>query len=485
MIYNKDIFCSDSLFCLTLSSVDIILKIEISMLDNLCWRKEGSAMKSQKEQRRFKRIFKYYRYIESDAFAQYLHEMSLKGWHFKEWKFWLEFEKGESQDIEYAVEVFPKGSEMDVKPGMDAEEYAEYCRAAGWELVDGRRRFCIFRKISEITLPIVTEEERFSNICRAEWRWCLLSLLTTGVVYGTSAVRFTGSAFVIMLFSNAILFTLLTLALLPVYEVLQCIGMAVWQVKAWRKIRRGDRPVYGKRREMYVLYAIMILMLARLTFVWGSEGTAGSAVVLWIWIGIIMAVLAGLWFYRPSRRENWVLQLVAGLGIGIILFGGLSASLTGGSMDREEMLSAAQKLPLVLTDYSRTDEEITFSYYEERSSILGTMLSGTIEYGYPPEEGGGAFEEQERLSYTVYRTDIPWLLDQVWQEEIKAGNLEEYDWVVEAGKGYEKWGAEEVLRREWEDNSLYVRYEDAVLNLYTTKLPKGEQIDIVREKLGL
>ena len=442
-------------------------------------------MKSQKEQRRFKRIFKYYRYIESDAFAQYLHEMSLKGWHFKEWKFWLEFEKGESQDIEYAVEVFPKGSEMDVKPGMDAEEYAEYCRAAGWELVDGRRRFCIFRKISEITLPIVTEEERFSNICRAEWRWCLLSLLTTGVVYGTSAVRFTGSAFVIMLFSNAILFTLLTLALLPVYEVLQCIGMAVWQVKAWRKIRRGQRPVYGKRREMYVLYAIMILMLARLTFVWGSEGTAGSAVVLWIWIGIIMAVLAGLWFYRPSRRENWVLQLVAGLGIGIILFGGLSASFTGGSMDREEMLSAAQKLPLVLTDYSRTDEEITFSYYEERSSILGTMLSGTIEYGYPPEGGGAVGEEQERLSYTVYRTDIPWLLDQVWQEEIKAGNLEEYDWVVEAGKGYEKWGAEEVLRREWEDNSLYVRYEDAVLNLYTTKLPKGEQIDIVREKLGL
>ena len=442
-------------------------------------------MKPQKEQRRFKRIFKYYRYIESDAFAQYLHEMSLKGWHFKEWKFWLEFEKGESQDIEYAVEVFPKGSEMDVKPGMDAEEYAEYCRAAGWELVDGRRRFCIFRKISEITLPIVTEEERFSNICRAEWRWCLLSLLTTGVIYGTSAVRFTGSAFVIMLFSNAILFTLLTLALLPVYEVLQCIGMAVWQVKAWRKIRRGQRPVSGKRREMYVLYAIMILMLARLTFVWGSEGTAGSAVVLWIWIGIIMAVLAGLWFYRPSRRENWVLQIVAGLGIGIILFGGLSASFTGGSMDREEMLSAAQKLPLVLTDYSRTDEEITFSYYEERSSILGTMLSGTIEYGYPPEGGGAVGEEQERLSYTVYRTDIPWLLDQVWQEEIKAGNLEEYDWVVEAGKGYEKWGAEEVLRREWEDNSLYVRYDDAVLNLYATELPEEEQIDIVREKLEL
>ena len=423
-------------------------------------------MKFQKEQTRFKRVFKYYRYIESDAFAQYLHEMSLKGWHLKEWKFWLEFEKGECQDIEYAVEVFPKGSEMDVKPGMDAEEYAEYCRAAGWELVDGRRRFCIFRKISESALPIVTEEERFSNICRAEWRWCLLSLLTTGVVYGISAVRFTGSDFVIMFFSNAILFTLLALALLPVYEVLQCISMAVWQVKAWRKIRKGERPVYGKRREMYVLYAIMLLMLARLTFVWGSEGTAGSAVVLWIWIGIIMAVLAGLWFYRPSRRENWVLQIVAGLGIGIIMFGGWSASLIGGSMDREEMLSAAQKLPLVLTDYSRTDEEITFSYYKERSSILGTML-------------------QERLSYTVYRSDVPWLLEQVWREEIKSGNYQEYDWMTNAEVGYERWGAKEVMRRDWEDNSLYVRYENAILTLYTTKPPEGEQIDIIREKLEL
>lgn len=442
-------------------------------------------MKFQKERTRFKRVFKYYRYIESDAFAQYLHEMSLKGWHLKEWKFWLEFEKGECQDIEYAVEVFPKGSEMDVKPGMDAEEYAEYCRAAGWELVDGRRRFCIFRKTSESALPIVTEEERFSNICRAEWRWCLLSLPTTGVVYGISAVRFTGSDFVIMFFSNAILFTLLALALLPVYEVLQCISLAVWQVKAWRKIRSGERPVYGKRREMYALGVIIILMLAGLTSVWGSEGTAGSAVVLWIWIGIIMAVLAGFWFYRPSRRENWVLQIVAGLGIGIILFGGWSASLIGGSMDREEMLSAAQKLPLVLTDYSRTDEEITFSYYKERSSILGTMLSGTIEYGYPPEEGGTVGEEQERLSYTVYRSDVPWLLEQVWREEIKSGNYQEYDWMTKAEVGYERWGAKEVMRRNWEDNSLYVRYENAILTLYTTKPPEGEQIDIIREKLEL
>ena len=52
-------------------------------------------MKQDNDHKLVKRVFKNYRYIENDAFAQYLHEMSLKGWHLKEWKFWLEFEKGE------------------------------------------------------------------------------------------------------------------------------------------------------------------------------------------------------------------------------------------------------------------------------------------------------------------------------------------------------------------------------------------------------
>ena len=38
----------------------------------------------------------------------------------------------------YAVEVFSKGRENDSQPGKDAEEYAEYCEAAGWQLIDGR-----------------------------------------------------------------------------------------------------------------------------------------------------------------------------------------------------------------------------------------------------------------------------------------------------------------------------------------------------------
>lgn len=57
--------------------------------------------------------------------------------------------------------------------------------------------------------------------------------------------------------------------------------------------------------------------------------------------------------------------------------------------------------------------------------------------------------------------------------------------MTKAEVGYERWGAKEVMCKDWEDNSLYVRYENAILTLYTTKPPEGEQIDIIREKLKL
>ena len=133
-------------------------------------------MKRRDESR--KTVRKNFRYIECDAFAEYLRDMSLQGWHFCGWTSGLVFEKGEPEDVCYCVEVFPKGSEMDTAPEPDAMDYAEYCRAAGWELIDGQRSFCIFRRIDEDAVPIVTEEERLENIFRAE-RKALLSELTS------------------------------------------------------------------------------------------------------------------------------------------------------------------------------------------------------------------------------------------------------------------------------------------------------------------
>mgnify|MGYP005777910807 FL=1 len=174
----------------------------------------------KEEKKRTRRVFKDFGYLECDAFAEYLHNMSMKGWHFREWRLGLVFEKGEPEDVCYCVEVFPKGSEMDTKPEEPAEEYAEYCQAAGWGFLDGQRRFCIFRKVAADAVPIVTEEERFDNVRKAECRRLLGEVIVPLFITVSFWFRAIGREFGDWIFSNLNLTLLLTVTIMTLVKLL-------------------------------------------------------------------------------------------------------------------------------------------------------------------------------------------------------------------------------------------------------------------------
>ena len=115
-----------------------------------------------------KTVLKGFDYLHCDDFADYLEEMARKGWHFKEWGAGLVFERGAPENSCYAVEVFINGSEFDTRPDVHTQEFAEYCEAAGWKLIDAKRKFCIFKKVREDTEEILTDEERLHNISKEE-----------------------------------------------------------------------------------------------------------------------------------------------------------------------------------------------------------------------------------------------------------------------------------------------------------------------------
>ncbi len=148
------------------------------------------------------------------------------GTPFSGWRLGMIFEKGEPENTEYAVEVFPKGSEDDRRPEADAEEYGEYCEAAGWKLVDSRKKFCVFRKIREDAVPIVTEEERIENVCKAEFRYRLKRLPCLLFGTWTSWMNFLTGRAENWLFSNLMMTTFLLLNLLVVMEVGKLAGLA-------------------------------------------------------------------------------------------------------------------------------------------------------------------------------------------------------------------------------------------------------------------
>lgn len=110
-----------------------------------------------------KTVLRAFDYMHGDDLAKYLSDMAAKGWHFKEWGIGFKFERGEPETAVYAVEVFTKASADAMRPEPETAEFAEYCEAAGWKFIDGKQKFCIFKKVKEDAAVMFTPEERVQN----------------------------------------------------------------------------------------------------------------------------------------------------------------------------------------------------------------------------------------------------------------------------------------------------------------------------------
>lgn len=303
-----------------------------------------------KSRKKIRRAFQPFRYVECDEFAKYLHGMSLKGWHFKAWSAGLIFEKGEPADITYDVEVFPKGTEMDTRPEDDAQEYAEYCQAAGWQFIDGQRKFCIFRKMEDDAPPIVTEEEKLKNIRKAEGRVLLSNVLFlvffTALQYAqlfTQVERF---------FVNIWIFILAVVSLITVVRIAQLIYLNIWYVSMKRRIRQG-RPIrfYG-RKGRWLYGALTLLLFAGDVIFFGMEKNKMGIFIFIIGIALVMLLYLGISVIRPSRGSNWVAQISGSFAVVfVIIIAAVAWTLGTPETSPAEQTAVAEELPLRQTDY--------------------------------------------------------------------------------------------------------------------------------------
>lgn len=146
------------------------------------------------------RVYLSFHYHECDEFAAYLTEMAAKGWAFRYWGLGLVFERCEPCRTEYAVTVFERTGNEVMRGHPLTEEYSEYCEQAGWQFVDAKYHFCVFKKVREDAIPIETTEDRFAKIVKRERvnirRTCLQrAILGTCPICGWSCGRTFRSAF--------------------------------------------------------------------------------------------------------------------------------------------------------------------------------------------------------------------------------------------------------------------------------------------------
>lgn len=376
-------------------------------------------------------------YTERGAFAEYLHKMSLKGWHFAGWKWGMVFEQGEPEDIVYDVEIFSEAGEKDLRPEEETEEYAEYCRAAGWEFVDANRKFCVFRKVSENAVPIVTETERVEEIWKAEGKRMLIPAIIFGIFAVDYLVTAVKTGIENWLFSDLHLFILF---LLPAYflgYVLQYIFALKWYLTGKKRISSGKPVKYGLR----IGYRI-----------WNA------------FVNIALAVLI-IWVYYLGLHKIAVIALIA-----VLFFGGLQAAENyfrprrkNGRKIRRIGWGSYIVFSLFLLIFLPENT----SYNEPDQSILGSMEEGSFVLA---EETG---DKDVQFSYYLYQTDHPWVADVVWSSQKRE----------DADMG---WSSEGNLRIYRAVGQRTIRCKDAVLVLqYKSDELTDEQLHAALSRLGL
>ncbi|MFR9147055.1 MAG: DUF2812 domain-containing protein [Mediterraneibacter sp.] len=381
--------------------------------------------------------FVSFRYIERGVFAEYLHRMSLKGWHFAGWKLGMVFGRGEPEDIVYDVEIFSEAREKDLRPVEETEEYAEYCRAAGWEFIDANRKFCVFRKVSEDAVPIVTEEERVEEIWKAEGKRLIFPTIIFGLFALDSSINAVKTGLENWIFSDLSLFILMILPAYFLENVLQWVFALKWYLTGKKRISSGKPVRYGLRigyriwnAFVYAALAVLIIGLYSL----GMYKTAVVALAMWVFFGVLQAAEN---YFRPGRKNGKRIRTIGCVSCIAISF-------------------------LLLAFVPENT-----SYKEINHSILGSTEEGSFLLA-DREEG-----EDVQFSYYLYRTDYPWIADLVWTSQKRED-------------GDMGWSSEGNLRIYRAAGQRTIRCKDAVLVLqYKAEELTGEQTCEALERLGL
>lgn len=417
-------------------------------------------------------VFKKYHYRECDSFADYLERMAAKGWIFKGWKLGLVFYKDQPRKETYAAEIFPEGDENDKRPEPNTQEYARYCEEAGWELVDSTRKFCVFRKIREDAVPIVTEEERYENVRKAEWKSFggkfFLSCFMTGLLYW----RLGTFDYVNYIFSDLLLLLIFTWTVLLAGELFHFIGFIAWKANSNHRMKQGRRVFYGggnRAVHIWVGFRSLLYFIFTVVFLGAVAAFSGRNrifIVLIVAVGFLIFSLVMAWI-RPSREKNMLATLLFVCIFPIMI---LVVSLGISEERKGNGKESGEQEAFVETAYGSGSMEI-------EDNIKG-IFGEAVQYGitfHAVKGVQGQESDENRIICYVYHSDRDWILDRIYSLYIDKGEdiTEENLW--ESMK----------VKQSFQKTETAVRFQDRVLYMRSREKLDKDQILFLRQALDL
>ena len=318
----------------------------------------------------------------------------------------------------------------------------------------------------------MTEEERFQNVKKAEIRHLLDRSAGFALLAGLDWLQFLTINFDIWVFSQAWLLLLEGLTLMCLVYLLRFGGLLLWSRRAKRELESRGRIYYGQRKRIRAANEIWALvMLGLLIFYTGDVLGRGSIIILITAVIIIFAVRIAMIYMRPSWETQIAVWSVFSCFIVIIL----AASILTDTIQAGERDPDFPDVPLVQSDYREMEGGPAHLDHGHEESFLGNMDYYRVSYELGQTDGNGE-PVSDSLTYTIYRSRHPWILEKLWDDGYKSEDS------VDCAAS---WQAERAVET-WKGSGDYlVMYDDMLLVLRSDMEMDDAQIQIVREKLGV
>ena len=430
-------------------------------------------------------------YYDGEGIARHLEKMAAKGWRLEKigalcWR----YGRAEPAGVHYAVTYFPEASEYSPYPTDSQEEFYDYCRAAGWNLVTEWDRMQVFSTERAHPIPIETDEAaRVRTIHRAMLRRFLpanLILLLLMVLQVALQIKSILQEPAWYLSQTAVLLLVLAWVLVGLSTFLNLAGYLVWYLRAGKAAEAGERPAgeAGWFRALTVAVAALGLLA-----VLAALGTAVSAGAPWlgvyaalmsaVCIGLVAAVRAYMVRRGVERRQNQRITLALAAVLVLLVLNIIPRAVIGDQPAELHIVDRAT-LPLQMEALGIPEEEGLVSTWETRASPL--VAFGRGGQGMSRQAG------QPFLQYEVSDVPMPMLLDLCLD-----GYLDQYDnrygWA--AGLHFRPvnepaWGTDEVWQG-WDDEGPRPSYlacrGSRIVWLMAEEILTPEQAAVAAERL--
>lgn len=330
-----------------------------------------------------------FRYDDVDAMQDAFNGMAEKGYRYCGHDWGWSFEKSEEKVLGYAVEIFDKGSDYDTFPSSEEKDMDEYCREAGWKLVDVYRRFCIYEKMNEDAVPIHTDEERYGLVKKAGLYqhlsafggYLLISIFMVWWLRQNITILTKGGISAIFALDVLNLF----------FEMFCLIRYFFRMKKAEKELMFGETPYYGRMAKTDAFLTGCISALVTFLILWYGREIYSWMHFLVMFLIAFLVPLSYIFFQKlkPERAENiaftWLGYPMIMCGVILIASFGMSGFVperSGSKLFSAEDFGIAVTDPeaeTYATEHGLLGSSYHYEYWKDNSYVTGTLYSFRLD----------------------------------------------------------------------------------------------------------